>query len=152
MNTEQQERLLLREELLEIITAVWFDIDHRAGAGASAFFAPDGELRFDASRPFRGAAEIDAVYANRAARGPRVSRHVVTNLHITAVEADRVSAVSMVILFAEDGESPRPTTTPAAVGDVIDVFERHDGRWLIRSRHCQNHFIAPTTVLAVPTK
>jgi hypothetical protein len=152
MNAQQHGWPSLREELLEIVTAVWFDIDHRAGAGASAFFAPNGELRFAASRPFRGAAEIDAVYADRAARGPRVSRHVVTNLHVTAVEADRVSAVSTVILFAEDGEAPRPTTTPAAVGDVLDVFERHDGRWLIRSRHIENLFIAPTTVLAVPTQ
>ncbi|MEH0421417.1 nuclear transport factor 2 family protein [Streptomyces sp. B21-083] len=145
------ERPARREELLEVVTALWFEVDHHNGALASGFFLPDAELRF-AARSFHGTDEIDAVYADRAARGPRVSRHVVTNLHVTAAAADRASAVSTVILFAEDGEPPRPTVTPAMVGDVADVFERHGDRWLIRSRRIDQLFIAPTTVLAVPTR
>lgn len=139
----------LREKLLEVVTALWFDIDHQDGTSASGFFLPDGEVRFG-DRAFRGTAEIDALYAARAGRGPRVSRHVVTNLHVTSTGPGTASAVSIVILFAEDGEPPRPAVTPAMVGDVTDVFEQRESRWLIRSRRIEQHFIAPATVLAVP--
>ena len=140
----------LREELGQLVTALWYDIDHHDGVHASSYFTADAELRFD-NATFRGTAAIDDVYVTRAARGPRVSRHVVTNLHV--IDADEVSAraVSTLILYAEDGTAPRPTTTPALVADVLDTFERLDGRWLIRSRHIQHLFIAAATVLAVPT-
>jgi hypothetical protein len=139
----------LREKLLEVVTALWFDIDHQDGTSASGFFLPDGEVRFG-DRAFRGTAEIDALYAARAGRGPRVSRHVVTNLHVTSTGPGTATAVSIVTLFAEDGEPPRPAVTPAMVGDVTDVFEQRAGRWLIRSRRIEQLFIAPATVLAVP--
>jgi hypothetical protein len=141
----------LYAKLLELVTDLWFDIDHRNGTGASGFFLPDGEVRFG-ERAFRGTAEIDALYAARAGRGPRVSRHVVTNLHLTGASAGTASAISTLTLFAEDGEPPRPTVTPAMVGDVTDVFEQREGRWLIRSRRIEQLFIAPATVIAVPFK
>jgi hypothetical protein len=137
----------LREELLEVVTALWFDIDHHNGTSASGFFLPDGEVRFG-ERAFRGTAEIDELYAARAGRGPRVSRHVATNLHGPGT----ASAVSILTLFAEDGEPPRPAVTPAMVGDVTDVFELREGRWLIRSRLIEQLFIVPATVIAVPFK
>lgn len=139
----------LREELLAVVTALWFDIDHRAGADAPAFFLPDGEVRFG-ERAFKGTAEISALYAARAGRGPRVSRHVVTNMHVTAQGPGTASAISTLTLYAEDGEPPRPSVTPAMVGDVTDDFERHDGRWLIRSRLIRQLFVAPAAVIAVP--
>jgi len=151
MSYVQGERPGLWAELMETISALWFDVDHRDGRSVSAFFLPDAELRFSA-RSFHGAAEIDAVYAARAGRGPRVSRHIATNLHITAADADRASVVSTLILFAEDGASPRSAMTPAMVGDVVDEFQRHGDRWLIKSRHIQHMFIAPGTALAVPTE
>jgi hypothetical protein len=141
----------LREQLLMVVTALWFDIDHHAGAGAAGFFLPDGEVRFG-ERAFKGTAEIAAMYAARAGRGPRVSRHVVTNLHVTAQGPGTASAISTLTLYADDGEPPRPTVTPAMVGDVTDDFERRDGRWLIRSRLISQLFIAPAAVIAVPFK
>lgn len=139
----------LREELLGTVTALWHDIDHNGGTAASSFFLPDGEVRF-ADRAFRGTAAIDGLYAARAGRGPRVSRHVVTNLHVTASGPGTASAISVLVLFAQDGEPPRTAVTPAMVGDVSDDFEQRDGRWLIRSRQISQLFIEPETVLAVP--
>ena len=140
----------LREELAQVVIALWYDIDHHDGVDASTYFTADAQLRFE-DATFRGTAQIDEVYVTRAARGPRVSRHVVTNLHVIDADEGRARAVSTLILYAEDGSPPRPTTTPALVADVRDTFERHDGRWLIRSRHIQHQFIAAATVLAVPT-
>ncbi|WP_432827999.1 nuclear transport factor 2 family protein [Dactylosporangium sp. CA-092794] len=141
----------VREALLTTVTALWFDIDHRNGANAAGFFTPDAELRFSAAS-FRGTAAIEDVYANRAARGPRVSRHIVTNLHVIEHRLHRARAVSVLLLFAEDGEAPRPSTAPTLIADVYDQFEHRDGRWLIDSRRIENLFIDPATQLAVPTK
>ena len=144
------DRAALTAELLTIVTAVWFDIDHGSGAGVSAFFTPDAELCFGA-RCFYGTAEIDGVYAARAARGPRVSRHLVTNLHLTAAGATHASAVSNLLLFAEDGQPPSSALTPALVSDVVDEFELHHDTWLIRSRHISAVFAPPELDLAVPS-
>ena len=141
----------LHGELLAAVTALWFEIDHGDGSDASAFFTPDAELRF-IDRSFRGTAEIDAVYRTRTERGPRVSRHLVTNLHVLRADEASASAVSALLLFADDGEPPRPTVTPLMVGDVIDEFVRIGDRWLISSRHVREVFRAPDSVLAVPTR
>lgn len=140
----------LEHQLHAVVVAIWFDIDHRDGGGVSAHFTPDGTLTFGGP-VFTGRDEIDACYAARAGRGPRVARHVATNLHVTAATGDTAAAVSMLLLFAQDGEPPRPTVVPAMVGDVTDEFVRTGDRWLIRSRRIDTLFVAPDTELAVPT-
>ena len=139
----------LRTELLALVVGLWHEIDQNGGAAAASYFTPDAELRFS-NAEFNGTEQITQVYADRAARGPRVSRHIVTNLHLLDISPPRVLAVSTLLLFGEDGEAPRPMTSPALVADVRDEFERHDDRWLIRSRRIQNLFIDPATELAVP--
>jgi hypothetical protein len=141
----------LREELSSLLTALWHEIDHNQGVGASRYFTPDAELRFE-DAVFRGTAEIDGVYQSRAARGPRVSRHLASNLHLLEVEATRVRAVSELLLFAEDGHGPSSKTSPSLVADVWDDFELVDGQWLIFSRWIRNIFIGSVEDLAVPVK
>ena len=79
-----------------------------------------------------------------------LSRHIATNLHVLDVQPTRVSATSILLLFGDDGAAPRPLTTPALVGDVVDDFAWQEDRWLISSRWIKNLFIEPTTELAVP--
>lgn len=140
----------LEQQLHAVVVAIWFDIDQGDGSGVSAHFTPDGTLTFGGP-VFTGRDEIDGCYAARAGRGPRVARHVVTNLHVTASAPDSASAVSTLLLFAQDGEPPRPTVVPAMVGDVTDAFVRSGDRWQIRSRRIETLFVAPDTELAVPT-
>jgi len=140
-----------RDEIYALVVGLWFEIDHEDGAGASAFFTPDASLTFEKAT-FYGRAEIDAVYAARTQRGPRVSRHLVTNFHLTELEADRAAAVSSLLLFGQDGGPPQPVTDPLLIADVDDTYERLDGRWLISSRKLTHLFIAPTSKLAVPTE
>lgn len=139
------------QAMLDVVTRLWFEIDHAAGARASSFFTPDAILTFD-QRTFTGTAEIDAVYATRAARGARVSRHLVTNLVVVRSDAASASTVSSMLLFAQDGEAPHLTTEPAAVGDVLDELVLRDGRWLIASRTIRMLFLASDDALAVPTR
>ena len=150
MELSDQLRAELSGQLAAVVHAVWFEIDHGDGSRVSSFFTPDAELRF-VSRSFHGRDEIDGVYAARSGRGPRVARHVATNLHVTEAGEDTASAVSILVLYAQDGSEPRPTVTPSMVGDVVDSFVRVDGRWLISRRHIQQQFVAPDATLAVPT-
>lgn len=140
-----------------LVTALWFDIDHGDGAAAAGFFTSDGELTFSRAT-FRGTDEIKDVYRDRAARGPRVSRHLMSNLHVLHAEPRLVEAVSALVLHAQDGVPPLPTTVPVLVADVFDRFVRVDQpgsaarRWLIASRRIENRFLVPGDVLAVPTE
>ncbi|MBS2533486.1 nuclear transport factor 2 family protein [Catenulispora sp. NF23] len=153
----QQTLALLHTQLSMLVTALWFEIDHRDGSAASGFFTPDAELTFS-RRTFRGTDEINGVYSDRAARGPRVSRHLTSDFHILRQEADLVEAVSVLVLYAQDGEPPIPTTVPVLVADVSDRFVRvgeaegEARRWLIASRRIENRFLLPGDVLAVPTE
>ncbi|MGL5853073.1 MAG: nuclear transport factor 2 family protein [Phycicoccus sp.] len=143
--------LRLREQLVVVVTSLWFDVDHHHGRGAHRYFTADARLRFDRAT-VQGSAAIARVYADRSARGPRLSRHLSSNLHLVQVDPTRVRAISGLLLFAEDGVAPRLSTAPTLVADVHDEFELHDGRWLIDSRWVENLFIAPTTELAVPQR
>lgn len=140
-----------REQLHALVVGLWFEIDHDDGTGAAAFFTPDASLRFERAT-FRGRDEIAGVYAARTGRGPRVSRHLVTNFHLVRADEARAEAVSVLLLFGEDGVAPRPVTTPLLVADVEDEYERGEaGEWLIARRRIAHRFIAPDSVLAVPT-
>jgi hypothetical protein len=147
----------LHTELSMLVTALWYEIDHGDGSAASGFFTADAELTFS-RRTFRGTDQIDSVYSARAARGPRVSRHLTSNLHVLRQQDDGVETVSALVLYAQDGTPPIPTTVPVLVADVFDRFTRSrdpDGqarRWLIASRRIENRFLLPGDVLAVPTE
>lgn len=141
-------------ELSMLVAALWFEIDHRDGSAAAGFFTADADLTFS-HRTFRGTEEIDAVYRARAARGPRVSRHLASNLHVLHHEGggEVVEAVSALVLFAQAGEPPVPTTVPVLVADVFDRFVRREPvRWLIASRRIESRFLLPGDVFAVPTR
>lgn len=148
---------LLHTELSMLVTALWYEIDHGDGSAAAGFFTPDAELTFS-RRSFHGTDQISGVYHDRTARGPRVSRHLMSNFHVLRHGHGHVEAVSALVLYAQDGEPPLPTTVPVLIADVYDRFVRtgdtdaHTGRWRIASRRIENRFLMPGDVLAVPTE
>jgi hypothetical protein len=147
---------LLHAELTVVVNALWFEIDHSDGATVPNFFTDDAELTFF-GHTVRGRAEIAEVYRARTARGPRVSRHLATNLHVVHSEPATVRAQSVVVLHAEDGRAPIRSTAPLLVADVHDLFVRPTAGsvapygWLLAARRLEHCFAAPAAVLAVPT-
>ena len=147
----------LRSDLASVVTALWFDIDHHNGISAASFFTPDAELTFSRAT-FHGTAAIERVYRYRADRGPRVSRHLMSNLHITRHESRLAETVSVLILYAQDGTPPLPSSAPLLIADVLDRFvpvtDASGGlhQWLIASRRIENRFMTPGQTLAVPTE
>ena len=141
----------LQQELLQLVTTVWYDIDQTDGTGVSSHFARDATLTISRAT-VHGTAEIDALYATRHARGPRVSRHCVVNLHVLEADATSAAAISTLLLYAEDGEAPRHLMSPVLIADVEDTFVRDGGRWLIQTRHIKTRFQPEDGGgLAVPT-
>jgi hypothetical protein len=137
-------------DLLRVVTAVWFEIDHRDGSRVSEYFTEDADLTIGDAR-VHGTSEIDGLYATRHGRGPRVSRHCVTNLHVVSANTDSARAISTLTLYAEDGVAPRRAMQPVLVADVHDVFARFGDGWRISDRHIVSQFIPADAVLAVPT-
>ncbi|WP_207844378.1 nuclear transport factor 2 family protein [Williamsia soli] len=133
----------------DVLAAFWFDVDHRDGVGAHLFFVADGELAFESAR-FRGRDEIRAVYADRVARGPRVSRHVMSNVHVVSREDDSVEVVSSVCLYAQDGHAPGSRVIPVGVSDVFDQLVSTSDGLLIVSRSIVNQFVSSDAEFAVP--
>lgn len=139
------------QAVADVLAAYWFEVDHRAGAGAHLFFTPDGELSFDAAR-FQGRAAIQGVYLARSARGPRVSRHVMSNVHVLRTEGDRVEVMSTLCLYAQDGTAPRSRVTPVAIADVHDRLLSTPDGLLFTNRVITNQFLGAGTEFAVPTE
>lgn len=150
MITRPQDTPALKRFFEDMIIAIWYDIDHRDGSGVSRCFWPDGTIMFS-ERPVRGRDAIDATYAARVARGARLSRHVVSNVHLAELTEDTARVVSTFRLYAADGEPVAPNTEPISVNDCVDVFRRTpDGEWLIESRAMVHLFTRPDAVFAVP--
>jgi len=126
---------LIRSQLEALNVEFWYRVDHHDGDGVADLFTEDGVYSIPGGRN-RGRAAIAESYVKRAARGPRVSRHVHTNLRVTIESPTDARGVSMLTLWARDGEAPLPLTLPVSVSDVEDTYVKgDDGAWRIAHRH-----------------
>lgn len=148
--TRPEDTPALKRFFEDVIIGIWYDIDHRDGSGVSRCFWPDGTILFS-ERLVRGRDAIDAAYAARVARGARLSRHIVSNVHLAELTGDTARVVSTFRLYAADGDPVAPNTEPISVNDCIDDFRRTpDGEWLIEHRAMVHLFVRPDAVFAVP--
>jgi 3-phenylpropionate/cinnamic acid dioxygenase small subunit len=76
----------------------------------------------------------------REAQTSAFTRHAVTNIVLTGVDSNTISARHMLILFRSDDASR--STLPVFVADVIDQWVRHDGGWTIGERTILPSFAA----------
>jgi SnoaL-like domain len=128
-------------DVAEAVYASWRTVDHCAGIGSEAQYTEDGICAMPAL-VMRGRAEIARGYAARVEAGPRLSRHLVSNLIVTAHDGGRSTASYVVTLYAADGVAPQELRHPSAICDVTDEFRLVDGQWLIEHRVAQPIFVA----------
>lgn len=107
-----------RDGISHLAAAFAWNIDHRGGAGVSALFTPDGVYGY-AGFEMHGTAAIDAFYAERLARGKRLSRHLFSVPHVICEQEGCFTAWSVLTLHASDGEPPFPPG-PIAIMDYED--------------------------------
>ncbi len=130
-----EDEALIRAQIEALNTELWYLVDHHGGEGVAELFCADGAYSIPGGRNV-GRAAIAESYVLRAARGPRLSRHVHSNLRLTIESPGRARGVSMLTLWARDGEPPMALTLPVSVSDVHDEYVRGgDGRWRIAHRH-----------------
>ena len=80
MTTDHERRDLADIEALTV--EFWYRVDHQNGVGVADLFTEDGVYSV-ANGQSAGRAAIAESYRQRSARGPRLSRHVQTNLRVT---------------------------------------------------------------------
>jgi hypothetical protein len=133
----------------DTIIAIWYDIDYGDATKVQYFFTPDAALSFG-ERTIQGRPAIHVGYQERRNRGPRVSRHVISNVHVVRWDENSADVVSCVRLYAADGLPPQPNTVPLSVADTFDRFVRSESGWLIEKRQILNRFIQEGAVFAEP--
>jgi uncharacterized protein (TIGR02246 family) len=126
---------LIRAHIEALNVEFWYRVDHQNGDGVAELFCEDGVYSVPGGRN-AGRGAIAESYVKRAARGPRVSRHVFSNLRLTIETPALARGVSMLTLWARDGEAPLALTLPVSVSDVHDTYVKgDDGVWRIQHRH-----------------
>lgn len=124
----------IRSSLESLIADFAWRIDHNDGRGVEELFTPDGEYGFGGVGTVTGRAEIAGFYNQRRAGGPRLSRHIFSNLHLDSIEDNRASGTCVLTLHAADGVAPLPLS-PVMIADYQDEYLLDEtGSWRFARR------------------
>lgn len=133
-----EQRALETQVLSMNMIDYWFEVDMKGGAGVSQTFTEDGLFYAGPGEPLVGRAAIEKFYTWRTDRGPRVSRHVITNFRAEFTDATHATTCCVMMLYAADGKPVLPSLPPIAVCDLIDqCVKEADGKW----RYSERKFI-----------
>jgi hypothetical protein len=128
------ERLLIRQEIEALAIDYWYEVDIHDGLRAHEYFAADGVFT-SSVKTHSGRDAIKTFYAQRKARGPRTSRHVISNLRVVVADRDHASTQWVLSLYAADGAPILPSKPPIMLADVVEELVREpDGAWRYKSR------------------
>ena len=120
-------------KILELNARFSWLIDHHDGNGVAELFTEDGLYAMGPMQA-KGQSQIQGFYDMRKARGVRESRHLFSNPVILKQTEHSISAVSVLTLFAFDGEGPHPAEIHM-IADYQDEYVRaEDGAWRYQSR------------------
>lgn len=119
----------------------FYRLDHGLAETLPELFMPEGTQDSGAGAPpLQGREAIRDSYKKRSKTN--VTRHVVTNLHITFEGPDRARVVRTLTFYS--GSPPGPLVAQPSVGDCEEVLVRgKDGRWLYESRKVIRIFVPP---------
>ncbi|WP_232840210.1 nuclear transport factor 2 family protein [Nocardia aurea] len=134
--------LRTRDAIVEAVHRSWWNVDRELGVGSELLFAEGGVCVMPALT-MRGRHEIAEGYAKRQSNGPRLSRHLVSNLVATCTDSERAHASYALSLFAANGVAPLTVSSPSAICDVEDRFVLTYSGWLIEHRELTAVFVAP---------
>ena len=137
--------MLLRHQIEQMLSAYWYELDSNNARQILGFYTDDCHYRIDNHPPFTGKQELAAFYAQREARGYRLTRHCMTNLHVTP-ESDGGATARFIVTNYGDTRPPPITDlqAPAMVCDVECRCQRgQDGAWRIAGFLGRLIFIGP---------
>jgi hypothetical protein len=143
MTLTASERLRIRIELEDLNAAFTHHLDHGEIEALSDLFTTDA-LYTNGSRRSEGREQIEQLFRNRVAKGPRTSRHLYSGLRFEIESETSAAGYSVCQSFAADGLPPLPAK-PFLVADFVDRYcLEKDGRWRFAERHIHPVFVADT--------
>lgn len=130
----------IRLAIEELNAAFAHHLDHGDIDALVDLFTVDA-LYTHGARRNHGRDEIEALFRNRVAKGPRTSRHLYSGLRVEIESATEATGSSVCLSFAADGLPPLPAR-PFLVADFIDRYRRDDdGCWRFAERHIERVFV-----------
>lgn len=120
---------------IDLVTRYFRLVDHGRAGEVAALFARDGTITFAPPAPNPGTIagpDIAPAMAARQALTHVTTRHVLTNMTVSHLEAGRLHVSSLLTLFRSDDESR--SCEVASVADIEDVLAGGTGQWQIKSR------------------
>lgn len=132
----------------QLVSDFAYSIDMENGERTAELFTEDGWYESD-NRRSTGREAIREAYRRRAARGPRTSRHIFTNLRIERLDESAYRGTALLLLFAEDGYPPA-RAHPLLVADVHDIYLISGSTARLRSRRLDSIFAAESSVPVLP--
>lgn len=123
-----------RHHITELLVEFAWRIDHGAGRGVEELFTEQGYYSLFGHRVV-GRDAIRQLYEGRRARGPRVSRHLFTNISVRQGNSSgHWVGRSVLLLHAADGQGQLQTEVPTII-DYSDSYRLNArGTWLFESR------------------
>lgn len=107
-------------------------VDHHNGDFIPNLFVENGSYGLG-ERVAEGRSAIKMFFDMRKGRGKRVSRHVFSPPTIIEETERTVKAITMLTLFAEDGDGPHPADI-LMLADYHDEYVKVDDSWKYKSR------------------
>lgn len=118
----------------------WNIVDRTDGSTVHQGYA-ENAVFVTPAKTLSGRSEIAAGHLARHANGPRLSRHIVSNLEVRR-DGAHATADYVLTLFSGTGSAPLRLTSAQAVCDVEDHWERVAGEWMIARRELIPIFIS----------
>ena len=148
--TDHPDEATLWYALHRLQTNYWYDVDFNAGTRAHEFYVDDG-LFAVGDNQFRGHSKIRAFYAWRRQRGHTTTRHLISNLQITAQDAQDARFAGVISLYRADGRPPfQGERPPMLVADVSgDCVLGEDNIWRYRTHVLHPIFVGSDIPLSI---
>lgn len=127
--------LALRFAVTDVVHRFFQLVDDGRAAETAGLFTSDATLTFGPGAPKPGTiggADIPIAMAARQAQTSVTTRHVLSNLAVSARPDGTLTVRSLLTLYRSDGEGR--DSYPASVADVEDVLVQVDDGWRIRAR------------------
>jgi hypothetical protein len=123
------EAIAMLQELTDLETDYWYEVDHNYGRKASAFYVSDGLFAIG-PKAMKGREAVAEFYRWRENRGDRTARHVVTNFRMLSHDGDKASFCCVMCLYAADGRPVLPSLPAIMIADIVGECVRNaEGRW-----------------------
>lgn len=140
----------IRQTVSDRLIEYWRDVDRFDARNATDFYTPDCIYQMVDHR-MQGREAIQRYYDYRGSRGPRLVRHIVSNLYVEVRDPRCAWLEAVLSVHAADGEPVLPSAPPIMVADAECEFVRDDdGIWRMRWHRLVALFKGGVEVLVPP--